>query len=521
MTLRIVLLTPARRFIANRAGLGWQVPLGLVLLGGPLLDAGHRVELVDNDALGLSDDALVARLAVDPPDVVMIGHTGSTAAHPVAARSAQALRTAFPATTIVYGGPYPSYAARHVLATCPAFDVVVHGEGEATVVELAAAVASDPCRLGHVAGITWRAPDGIERTADRAPIEDLDAHRPGWELVDWDRYAMFGFGRAAGLQFSRGCTLSCTYCGQWSFWRRWRHRSPENVADQLQLLAERHGVKIVWFADENFAADREQARAVLEAIAARGPGLSLNLNMTAADVLRDADLLPLYKRAGVDNIVMGVESLEDETVARIGKDNPFAVARQAVLLARTHGIVALVNVIYGLRGESVGSLARTARRVFALDPDVLNAMYLTPHHWTVEGRDVDAADVIQPDQRFWTYRNQVLAAPRLAPWQLFLGVKLTEALFHLRPRALWRMVAGGDARYRKVLRAYLSVGVRVVLAEIAEFVRETRFVARGSVERPPGFPARVRRVVPIRARPVEHARLVQPAQPARPEETTR
>ena len=41
MSQRIVLLTPRRRFIANRFGLGYQVPLGLVFLGGPLLDAGQ------------------------------------------------------------------------------------------------------------------------------------------------------------------------------------------------------------------------------------------------------------------------------------------------------------------------------------------------------------------------------------------------------------------------------------------------------------------------------------------------
>jgi hypothetical protein len=40
MSLDIVLLTPRRRFHANRVGLGYQIPLGLVFLGGPLLDAG-------------------------------------------------------------------------------------------------------------------------------------------------------------------------------------------------------------------------------------------------------------------------------------------------------------------------------------------------------------------------------------------------------------------------------------------------------------------------------------------------
>lgn len=45
----VVLLMPARRFIANRFALGYQIPPGLVLLGGPLVDAGYTVKLIYND----------------------------------------------------------------------------------------------------------------------------------------------------------------------------------------------------------------------------------------------------------------------------------------------------------------------------------------------------------------------------------------------------------------------------------------------------------------------------------------
>src|SRR5262245_5854162 len=112
MALEIILLVPCRRFIANRFGLGYQVPLGLVFLGGPLADAGHRVRLVDNDVLGWSDERLVRELCQDPPDCVFLGHTGSTAAHCAAMRTARALKARLPGTTLVYGGVYPTYAAR-------------------------------------------------------------------------------------------------------------------------------------------------------------------------------------------------------------------------------------------------------------------------------------------------------------------------------------------------------------------------------------------------------------------------
>jgi anaerobic magnesium-protoporphyrin IX monomethyl ester cyclase len=485
MSRRIVLLTPARRFIANRFGLGYQIPLGLVCIGGPLADAGYTVRLIDNDLYGWPFDRLAAEIADFGADYVLLGHTGSTAAHPICLATATALRAALPQLRIAYGGVYPSYADVSTLIECPAIDVVIRGEGEQTTLDLVAAWERGT-GLADVAGITWRDGPHIRTNRPRQPITDLDSYRPGWELVDWPGYNLFGVGRAAGMQFSRGCPLTCTYCGQWLFWKRWRHRSPENLVRELTILTHQYGVKIVWLADENFAADPEAARQALELLAQANLNLSLNINMTAADVVRDADLLPLYKAAGIDYVVMGVESLDDAVVAAVRKNNSFGISRNAVRLLRKHNIISLVNIIYGLEDERWGTLLAKFKKLLILNPDILNAVYLTPHFWTAAGKATDARAIIQPDLARWTYRNQVIAAPHLTPAELFLGVKLTEALFHLRPQALARLVAGGDQRTRRILRASLVVGAKVIAAESAEFLWATQFAARGNLQQLPG-----------------------------------
>lgn len=479
MPLRIVLLTPARRFIANRFGLGYQIPLGLVFLGGPLLDAGHQVKLIDNDLYGWPPRQLIAAVTQFKPDWVLLGHTGSTAAHSTCLATAQVLRAALPQVRIAYGGVYPSYAAEATLRACPAIDVVVRGEGEQTVLELMTAWEKRT-PLARVAGITWRDGAAIHNNQPRPPIQHLDAYRPGWELVDWPKYELFGLGRSAGMQFSRGCPLTCTYCGQWLFWKKWRHRSPQNFVAELTRLAKEYEVKVVWLADENFAADRRAVQEVLERLIVADLGLSLNINMTAADVVRDADLLPLYKAAGVDYVVMGIEALNDEVITAVRKNNPFELSKRAVHLLRQHHIISLVNLIYGLEDENFKTLKTKLKRLFELDPDILNAVYLTPHFWTAAGRTTQPGNIIQPDQSFWTYRNQVINTPYLSPLALFAGVKLTEALFHLRPQALARLFWGSDSRVRQILRASLAVGFRVVLAETAEFLFSTAFAAQGS-----------------------------------------
>lgn len=487
MSARIALVTPARRFIANRNGVGYQLPLGMVLLGGPLLDAGHRVKLIDNDVYGWDARQLVTALAAFRPTIIFIGHTGATAAHTTCLATAHVLNNAFTSATIVYGGVYATYSADSILADCTAIDIIVRGEGEATAVELVDVLASGGA-LSSVRGIVYREDGRVRTTPNRPPIRNLDQYRPGWELVDWQQYKLFGLGRSAGIQFSRGCPLTCTYCGQWQFWKRWRHRSAENFVQQLTILARDYDVNIVWLADENFGADREVTEGVLQRIIEADLDLSLNINMTAADIVRDADLLPLYKQAGVDYVVLGVESLEDDVIDAIRKNNPFRISQEAVRLLHKNGIISLVNIIYGLEDETFKTLRHKFQKLRQLDADILNAVYLTPHHWTRDGRAADPTDIIQPDLAKWTYRNQIMRTSALSPLALFSSVKLTEILYHLRLRGLRRLFWGRDRRVRRILRQSMWVGVRVLLAEIVEFIFDTEFVARGTLDALPDAP---------------------------------
>ncbi len=486
MSGRVLLINPARHFIANQDGVGYLTPLGLVCLGGPLMDEGFTVKLIDHDAYGWSFKRLIKEVGESEADYVLLGHSGSTAAHKTALKTIHEIKKSFPKIKIIYGGVYPSYADQGILRECSEVDYIVRGEGEETIVQLIKAIEAHE-NLEKVDGITWRDGNQIIANRSRAPIQNLDNYRLGWELLDWPLYKMFGFERAAGLQFSRGCPLTCSYCGQWMFWKKWRHRSPENIVEQLKLLKEKYAVDYVWFADENFSADREALIRLLNLIVDSKLNLSLNINMTAADVVRDADLIPLYETAGIDYVVMGVESLKDQVIVNIRKNNPFEISKKAVRLLRQNNILSLTNIIYGLEDESWKTIHEKFKNLLELDSDILNACYLMPHFWTMQGKTIKPNDVIQSDLNKWSYRNQIIATPYLKPFELFLGVKLTEALFHLRPKALKRIFFGKDKRYLKIMRSSMWAGMRVILAEIFEFLFQTKFSSQGSVKKLPGL----------------------------------
>ena len=111
-----------------------------------------------------------------------------------------------------------------------------------------------------------------------------------------------------------------------------------------------------------------------------------------------------------------------------------------------------------------------------------------PHFWTSDGRKTDPAKIIQKDLSKWSYRNQVIAVEKMSPLALFAGVKLTEALFHLRRKAIKRFLFPGDKNYAKIYRRSIWAGMKVFFAEIIEFIFEVRFSPRGSIQRIPGQP---------------------------------
>ena len=263
--MRLTLLHPPHRSIGSRIPKENLPPFGLLCLGGPLIDDGHDVSLINADLDPLPLDTVLDQLRADPPEALLIGHSGSTSAHPTVVDWTRAIKAALPTTVIIYGGVYPTYHWEDILRDCPQIDLIVRGEGEETVCQVIRAL-DDP---SSVNGIAFRDKTGHPQATPPAPmIRDLDAYRIGWELIDFTDYSYWGGRRAVILQFSRGCPHLCTYCGQRGFWTRWRHRDPVAFAQHIAWLHRTHGVSLINLADENPTSSPKAWRAFLEAMIA-------------------------------------------------------------------------------------------------------------------------------------------------------------------------------------------------------------------------------------------------------------
>ena len=168
---------------------------------------------------------------------------------------------------------------------------------------------------------------------------------------------------------------------------------------------------------------------------------------------------------------MGVETVSDETLQKIHKGSSVDDAYQAVRLLRKHGILSIIDYVFGLEEETPRTIWQALRGLHRYDSDFVNALYLTPYAWTSTGREMLSRGIIEDDLRKWDCRHQVVALKGLTPAQLFLGAKLVEFLYHLHPRRLWRAVTASDRRLRRHFAfAYRHV-VGVFWDEVREFLR--------------------------------------------------
>lgn len=471
--MRILLINVPHPAIGSRIPDDHLPPLGLLAIGGPLIDDGHVVHLIDAEFGPMPVRDIVSAALAFEPDAVMFGHSGSTSGHPVIAAVARTLAAARPGLRIVYGGVFPTYHWRDILGSEPYVTAIVRGEGEETTRCLVRALARGG-DLSEVSGIAYRAADGPRATRPAQVIRDLDAYRVGWELIDHARYSYWGGLRAVVVQFSRGCPHLCNYCGQRGFWTRWRHRDPERFARELARLHREHGVRVINFADENPTVSKKVWRRFLEALIAEKVDLILVGSTRADDIVRDADILHLYKQAGWARFLLGTESTDEKTLALIRKGAATTTDREAIRLMRRNGILSMATWVVGFEEETDRDHWRGLRQLLSYDPDQIQLLYVTPHRWTPYFRLAAGRRVIQTDRRFWDYKHQVLATRHMPPWRVLLWFKFTEMVLQTRPKALLRTLLHPDRGLRHAMRWYTQMGRRVWPHEILGFLRDRR-----------------------------------------------
>lgn len=474
--MKILIINPPHLSIGSRKANEHLPPLGLLSIGGPLLDAGHDVKLLDADYYNYRIEVVVKMILQENPDTILLGHSGSTSAQPIINEITKWVREKNPKITIIIGGVFPTYHWKEILEDNPQIDYIVCGEGEEISLNLIAALENNT-DLKEVKGLALRAEGKPFRTVPAGIIKNLDDYRVGWELMKGYHYTYWGRRKAVVIQFSRGCPYPCTYCGQSLFWKKWRHRSAQSLADEMEMLHKEYGVLVFNFADENPSSNPKAWREFLEALVAKNLKLILVGSIRADNIVRDAEILHLYKKAGFERFLLGIENYDEVVLEKIKKAGTISKDKEAIQLLRKHHILSMATYVVGFGEEKTRDFYNSLKQLLSYDPDQVQLLYVTPHKWTPYFEEVKEKEIILTDQRKWDYKHQVIKTEFLKPWKVIVYVKLIEIILQLRPKALKRLFFHKEARLRSAMRWYTNIGRRVWFWELYQFFFVTKLTS--------------------------------------------
>lgn len=335
-------------------------PLSLAYLAAALERSGHEVRILD--FLVMPYRAEKIRQALDEFTPEMIGATCVTMNYPIAARMLRQCKQAAPEATTVIGGPHVSFTAEETLLAAHWIDFVVMGEGERTIVELARAVESG---RGHqdVRGIAFAADGAIARTPSRPLVADLDGlPLPARRLIPISRYHALGV--PCTVITSRGCPYGCLFCSAHRmFGRRVRFREPCAVVDEIEMVRQDLGFRLINIVDDTFTANHTHVAGICEEMMRRNLDIAWSAYARVDTMSRD--IARLMRRAGCTTVLFGLESADEHILKGIGKGITPEVMRRGVSMATDEGMKAYASFIIGLPGETAGTIEETM--AFAAD----------------------------------------------------------------------------------------------------------------------------------------------------------
>jgi anaerobic magnesium-protoporphyrin IX monomethyl ester cyclase len=353
-------------------------PLGLMYLAAVLEQDGYEIKIIDCPVCNIDHEKLRAELSSFEPN--LIGISSITPTIESAFHSARVAKEACPDSKVILGGPHVTFMDKQILGQEATVDIVVRGEGERTLLELAQHLPNSES-LGGINGITFRNSNGqIMQTPDRPFIQNLDElPRPAYKYVPLKKYRVFGRTHLP-IMTSRGCPYQCSFCvASQMFGGKYRARSPKSVVDELEWLRDVHGADATYFCDDTLTLERKRSLEIFDEMKNRKIGLPWGCQ-TRVDTPKE--VLVKMREANCQMIHFGVESGCQRILDAVKKSISIEQCEKAVKWAKEEGIFAAVTAILGYPGETKDTVKQTLDLVRRLEPDDAWLCTATPYPGT-------------------------------------------------------------------------------------------------------------------------------------------
>lgn len=363
-----------------RATSSYNMPLGLGYLAAYARQAGHVVKIFDPEPRRMPLELMWKEVGEFKPDLV--GITSVTPNFTLARDLALEAKRRFNCL-VVMGGPHANALPRSTLLSAPGLDAVILGEGEIPLLAMAAEFdARGKVDFSGIPGAAFLENWKYRETPRPELISDLDTLPcPARDLEDISLYYphrwFFGGKKSTTLISSRGCPGQCTFCANICMGRKFRPHSPEYVVREMAQLVRRYGLRHFKIYDDCFTADPRRAAGICDLISAEKLNISWDI-MGRVNTLLDEGLILKMKRAGCREVVLGIETGNQQILNLMKKGTTLAMAEECCAKLRRHGVMYSNSFIIGNEGDTEETVLETIAFAKKLGSDRVSFVVLIP-----------------------------------------------------------------------------------------------------------------------------------------------
>lgn len=447
---RIVLINPSMNLQAgfgDFARIMEPMPcIGIAYLSACLKQAGHKVLSIDNFALNKSPEELFQ--IIDNFGAEFVGQSCLTPTAQVAFEFNRFLQEKRPAIKTILGNVHASIFAEEIIQKEQA-DFILEGESEISLPMLLDKIKQG-APLDDVPGLHYRNDqDGSHlHTGPPLTVEDLDSIPfPDWSDLPWKKYTFLPFVTMAlpalAIMGSRGCPYHCTFCAL-GYQGRYRLRKPEQIVDEMSVLAFDYGIKHIGFVDPIFPVKKDHLLSLCDLIRQRIFPEDVTWTCETRVDCIDREMMEAMKSAGLKRLLFGIESGEDRLLKAVNKNFTTAKVRECIRLTREVGIETSCFFILGLPGETIEETKKTISFPVELDVDFAKFAILIPLPGSRLFNDlVKSGKLATEDWRKFTTFNPSAEDLPFVPEgmtgnQLIRYQKAANLKFYFRPRIIFR-----------------------------------------------------------------------------------
>jgi radical SAM superfamily enzyme YgiQ (UPF0313 family) len=428
---------PAARLAAQP-----QMPLGILYVGAALEKVGHEVAVLDGDVDCMGPAEISEYTGTWGAELV--GVSATTPVYAMASQILAQVKADHPSVATVLGGFHLTALPQKTMEESPA-DFGVYGEGDQTIIELAAALTTGS-DAGAIPGLLYRQDGGVHMTAPRPQLDDLDRLSfPARHLLRHGRYLWSVPGKGlvpvTTIMTQRGCPFRCVFCGVRTIFPRVRYRTIEQVVDELEHITTDLGIHHVQFSDDTLTLNSDKAVAMCEEIKRRKLDITWE-GYTRADCITK-ELLKQMKDAGLVRLSFGVESGDQRILDAIKKGTTLEQYRRAYDWCDELGLETRCSVMLGHPFETRETVQKTVDFVCSLKIHQAYINIATPYPGTalleLARQGYGGLQLLTEDwAEYRRYGNAVMAMNDLSREDLIRLQKAAYLRFYLRPAIIWK-----------------------------------------------------------------------------------